>query len=444
MVQIDREALYARDEESRLRMAAIQLRRLALRAGLALSTLALGAIIVITPTDDASPEPRGQVRTPHPVTFVGVARPGPTARSTSTTTPTPHPTTGPTSGPSTPPPGQVSTGGDQPAPGPVAAAQSGIPENVNASPEFLALRETLSQSISAYNDQVGGIDVAIAVTDLQNGETISVEGNRAHRTGCTINMFALFAAVSEFQAGNASSGSVSYSITKGIGGSYPPEVKNFLQVIFGSHVSGVQRAREQMRSWGMNASYYDHVPYYGGEPYVPNILTALETNDVFTKLYRGQLFNQQWTDYTLATLRNIAWYVQYILPGKLPSQATVAHKIGYYADYDGWVNNDAGIVTFQGADGSEKAYAITYMSQMARTEQIGYSFGARLSRDVWDWMAAKYGLWAPPTPVPTPAPTDTPLPTASPTVAPTLSPSPTPQPPATPTPGPTPTPSPAP
>ena len=53
------------------------------------------------------------------------------------------------------------------------------------------------------------------------------------------------------------------------------------------------------------------------------------------------------------------------------------------------MNNDAGIVSFKGADGTEKAYAITYMSQMAGSEKIGYSFGAKLSRDVWDWMAGE-------------------------------------------------------
>ena len=122
--------------------------------------------------------------------------------------------------------------------------------------------------------------------------------------------------------------------------------------------------------------------------------------------------------------------MNYIIPRRLPAEATVAHKIGYYADYDGWVNNDTGIVSFTGADGVQKAYAITYLSQMAGSEQIGYSFGAKLSRDVWDWMAGKYGLWTPPTPEPTPQPTPeptappTPEPTPPPTAAPTPSASP--------------------
>jgi Beta-lactamase enzyme family len=337
--------------------------------------------------------------------------------------------------PETPAPADAGTGGDQ-STGPLPSAHGGIPENVNASPEFLALRDALEGSIAAYADSVGGIDVAIAVTDLQNGQSISVGGNVLHRTGCVINMFALLAAVSEFQAGNASPAGLGALIKKGIGGSYPPDVKNFTQRVFGDYSTGTYRARELMAGWGMSASYFDHIPYYGGDAPGPNILTALETNDILARLWNDQLFNAEWSSYTIGVLRDSFAYVNYIIPGRLPAGAKVAHKIGYYADYDGWVNNDAGIVSFTGADGVQKAYAITYLSQMAGSEKIGYSFGAKLSRDVWDWMVGKYGVFTPPTPVPTPQPT--PEPTPPPTPEPT--PPPTPEP----TPAPTPSPSPAP
>jgi hypothetical protein len=336
--------------------------------------------------------------------------------------------------------GDPGSGGDQ-STGPLPASSGSIPENVNASPEFLALRDKLNASIAAYSAQVGGIDVAIAVTDLQNGQTISVGGNVLHRTGCVINMFALLAAVGEFQAGNASPSGMGFSIKKGIGGSYPPEVKNFTTRVFGDYGTGTVRARQMMSGWGMSASYFDHIPYYGGSAPAPNILTALETNDILTKLWTGQLFNQQWTSYTIGVLRDSFAYTNYIIPGRLPGSAKVAHKIGYYADWDGWVNNDAGIVSFKAADGSEKAYAITYMSQMAGSEKIGYSFGAKLSRDVWDWMVAKYGLVAPPPPPPTPVPTPVPpVPTPVPTPEPTPMPTPEPTPSTSPTASPTPTP----
>jgi len=326
-----------------------------------------------------------------------------------------------------------------------------IAENVGVSPEFLALRDALAEEIEAYRAQVGRIEVGIAVTDIQTGQTISVGGNDLHKTGCTMNMFALFAAVGEFQAGRADPDSVAYNVNVGIGHSYPPQVYRLMANVFGSAQAGVQRGQEMMTSWGMKASRFYQLPYYPVGPQM-NSLTALEVNMVLTKLYRGELFEPEWTDYTLARLRNIAGYLNYILPSQLPDSATVAHKIGYFWDSDGWVNNDAGLVTFTGGDGKEKAYVITYLSQKARTEYTGYSFGARLSGIVWDYFAATYqptGALArsqppappppPPAPEPTqPAATPTPQPSPSPTVLPTPTATPPPAPSPTVTPSPTP------
>jgi hypothetical protein len=316
---------------------------------------------------------------------------------------------------------------------------------------MLALKDELAATIADYN-ALTGTDTAVAVTDLVTGETISINGNVAHKTGCVINLFALLAAAKEFESGNASPAGLSWSFKKGIGGSFPPEVKNFLQSIFGSYVAGTIRAQEWMRSWGMIVGNFDHVPYYGGDNPGPNILTALETNTILSRLYYGQLMNSEWTVWTRSVLIDSFAYVDYILPKYLPWSASVGHKIGYHWDYDGWVNNDVGIVTFTGSDGQEKAYAISYFSQYAPSEYAGYSFGARLSADVWNFMGPRYGASpvsyyvAPPPPPPTdePSPAPTPPPTAAPT-SPPATPAPTPKPTATPTPKPaTPTPSPAP
>jgi hypothetical protein len=321
-----------------------------------------------------------------------------------------------------PVPGDVAIGGDQPT-GPADVGGGTRPENSGSDADLLLLRDDLQKTITAYQSQVGGIDVAVAVTDLQTGETISIGGNSPQRTGCTINMFALLAVVNRFQSGQANPASVSANIASGIGGSFPPQVRVFLESVYGSYDVGLNRAREMMAEWGMEVSDFDHVPYYGGSDPAPNILTPLETNDILVRLWRGELFDEEWTAYTLTKLREIASYVNYILPGQLPSSATVAHKIGYYWDFDGWVNNDAGIITFTGEDGEEKAYG---------TERIGYSFGAKVSRDVWDWFAAKYGAennaappWSPlPTyePVVTVAPTPSPVPSSTPTPEPSSTP----------------------
>jgi hypothetical protein len=273
------------------------------------------------------------------------------------------------------------------------------------------LQGALKNEIDAYQASTG-TEAAVAVTDLQSGQTISVRGNVTQRTGCTIHMFALFAITSEFEAGRGNPESVASSIQIGIGASYPPQVRAFLDTVFGDFHRGEQRGRELMSSWGMTASLFDHVAYYGTGTQ-NNLLTALETNMALTKLYRGQLFSQQWTMYALGKLYDIKPTLNYIIPGQLPDVANVAHKIGYYADSDGWVVADAGIVSFDDATGQRRSYAITYLSQRAPSEYAGYSFGAKLSRMVWDWMYPKYQGGLPPTPVP--PPTDTPrAPTARP------------------------------
>jgi Beta-lactamase enzyme family len=353
----------------------------------------------------------------------------PTSRPASPRTLTPSPLLTPSpSSVVVPDPG---TGGDQPT-GPLPPTHGDIPENVNLSPNMLGLQDQLASTIADYEAQVGGIDVGIAVTDLVTSETLSVNGDSAHKTGCVINLFALLAAVHQFQAGNASPSGLEYSIKKGIGGSYPPEVKNFLNAIFGDYPDGVAYARQLMSDWGLKVASYDHIPYYGGsDSPPPNILTPLETNSILAGVWHDQLFDAQWSAYTISVLRDSYAYVNYILPKYLPDSATVGHKIGYYDDDDGWVNNDVGVVSFTGSDGQEKAYAISYFSQYGPSEVAGYSFGAKLSLAVYDAMVDRYGTWVEPTPPPTEPPTESPTdaPTNSqpPSQSPTPTPTPTPQ-----------------
>ena len=410
-------------------------RAVALGLGLVvLAVLGAGLVALVVASAGDTPVPLAGAP-PSPDNVLGglghTSTPTATPRPKPRATPTPRPSDNDTVGPS----GNVASGGDQPVGDTGQASGGSIPENVNVSPEFMALHDALAKEISAYRAQVGNIEVAIAVTDVQTSQTISVNGNRAQRTACTINQYALYAAVGEFQAGRADPSQVSWAIRSGIGNSFPPQVKVLLETVFGSYQAGVDRAQAMMRSWGMKASLFDHVPYYG-DGTQNNLLTALEATSTLNKLYHGKLFNPEWTAFTIQKLREISPGLNYMIPGQLPAAATVAHKIGYYWDWDGWVNNDAGIVTFTGHDGKEKAYVITYLSQKAGSEYTGYSFGAHLSRMAWDWMAARYGVAY--TPPPPPAPT--PQPTAAPTPTPTRTPTPTPAPTATATPKPTATP----
>jgi hypothetical protein len=401
---------------------------------------AFGAILLLDEDDTAT----GDATTASPSRTATVT-PAPTAKPTRKPTATPEPTV-------TPNPSDIPAGGEVPG-GQVPDVHGNIPENVNVGPEMSALQQELASLINQYKQQ-SGTDAAVAVTDLQTGETISVNGNAAHKTGCVINLYGLLAAVSEFETGAASPWSNASNIKEGIGGSHPPFVRAFLQNYFGSDTAGIARARELMAELGLVITTYDHVPYYGGEDPPPNLATALESNKTLAAIWNRQLFNDEWSQYTIDVLNDGYYYVAYILPKYLPWSATVGHKIGYHWDFDGWVNNDIGIVQFTGSDGQQKAYVISYYSQYAPSEYAGYSFGARLSLKVWNTMGPKYGASAMPdvpyippvTPPPTPEPTPTEVPTPEPTQPPTPAPTPTPKPTKSPTPSPTrsPTPSPTP
>lgn len=381
--------------------------------GAIMATLSVAFIGLLVLGDDqsASGNDVGAVTVSPTVSPRLTASPRPSASAT--VTPSPAPT-------ETPPP---QTGGDQPGL-PLPDTQGNIPENVGLSPDMAGLHDDLASMIAQYEASVGSIDVAVAVTDLTTGETVSIGGNVVHKTGCVINLFGLLAAVDEFQQGAASPNGLEYPIKKGIGGSYPPEVRHFLTVIFGDPDTGVQHARDLMSGWGLKIADFDHIPYYGGDNPPPNIVTPLEINSVLSRLYNGQLFDQYWTDYTIGVLNNSYSYVNYIIPKYLPWYATVGHKIGYFWDYDGWVNNDVGIVSFTGSDGQKHAYAIGYFSQFAPSEYAGYSFGAKVSLAVWNFMAPRYGVAPQPviTPAPPPPP-DTPAPTPTAAATPTATPS---------------------
>ncbi len=263
------------------------------------------------------------------------------------------------------------------------APGAGAPQE-EVSEEFLALQAALEDRIRNYYG-----DVAICVTDLQTDEKVCVNGDALHRTGCTINMFALFVVVEEFEAGRANPEDWAYWIKIGIGHSSPPQVAVFLQGIKGSLEEGVRRANELMQSWGMRDSVFGYVPFYPGRDWRPNILTARETNMILARLYRGELFSAEWTAYAIGRLLDIKPGLNYVLPLFLPPEVRVAHKIGYHPDWDGWVYNDVGIVVME-QGGKQVAYAISYLSQAMPSEYAAYIFGAQLSRIVYDWFDQRY------------------------------------------------------
>jgi hypothetical protein len=333
-------------------------------------SVGLPTVVIWTPTSE--PEP---TTTPSPI-------PVPT--------PTPTPAQVPTVVPDEPVP-TITPEVPEPQPTPTPEPTQ-VPVNVSA--DLAGLRENLAGEISSYEIAFGA-DLSIAVTDLQTGERIAIDGNEVHHTGCVANFFGLLSLVDYLQSNEADPAPYEVNVLQGISGSLPWHVAVFLRNAYGSTDEGVAAGKEIIEEVGLASTVYGNIPGYPADDtspnFRPNQITAADANLVLESLWRGEIFSPTWTEYTLTKMREVAnWGLRYIIPDQLPVGATVAHKIGYYPDSDGWLQNNVGIVTFVGDDGAEKAYAISFLSEKSPTEYGAAFFGAYLSRLVWDYFATKY------------------------------------------------------
>jgi len=254
-------------------------------------------------------------------------------------------------------------------------------------PGLLALRDRLAAAI-----EESGINAAVAVTDLQTGESIDVNGDDPRHAGCTLNWFVLLSNVIDVQEGRYPESEVASLISRTIWGSNPVTARDLLiQSGGGSVEGGVLKVRRLLEGLGLTRSVFDHPPGYS-EQYTTdgslNTLTANDMNRALTAFYRGEVVNEQWRDYLLEKMTNVKQGLQYLLPAGV-GNARVSHKNGFTWMPGGWVDNDIGIVVFDSSDGP-RAYAISFYSQDVPWEYADVPLGQTLSRLAWEYFAAKY------------------------------------------------------
>ena len=231
------------------------------------------------------------------------------------------------------------------------------------------------------------MNIALAVTDLQTRKTISVDGDEVHRTGCVINQFPVYLIAEEAQKGNLDPNEMDLYIRNSVDRSNPASTGVFLTHYFGSEAEGVRRVQDWMNRHGIEGTY-NHVPLHGSENWTDNVITANETNEVLSKLYPGELFNPEWTDYVMDVLTYDYFY--YGIPAGVDIDATVSHKIGYFWDSDGWVHGDTGIVIFPADGGREKAFAISIYTENGAAEFSIAPVAQDLTRTAYDYFKTKY------------------------------------------------------
>ncbi len=74
--------------------------------------------------------------------------------------------------------------------------QLGRSRRLTATPSLLQLEQDVAAEIGSYPGEV-----ALAVTDLQTGESFAIDGDRPHAGACTINLFLLYGVVADLQGG---------------------------------------------------------------------------------------------------------------------------------------------------------------------------------------------------------------------------------------------------
>ena len=256
-------------------------------------------------------------------------------------------------------------------------------------PSFLALREELAEVVGSYG-VVG--EYAVAVTDLQTGETISVNGSRPQLAGCTANFFVLLAATLGVQSGIFAEEKVGNLISQTIWSSNPVTARTLYSIIGeGSAVEGVGRVQRLVEDrLGLSSIIIDHPPAYPEESRgvnSDNWVTAEQLNESLAILYRGGILEPAWRDYLLAKMVEVKPGLNYLTA--YGTGGVVSHKNGFFANSSGWIDNDIGIVRFE-RGGVIYAYAISLLSQKVPWKYGDIPLGQRISELVWGYFNGKY------------------------------------------------------
>jgi beta-lactamase class A len=255
--------------------------------------------------------------------------------------------------------------------------------------DLLALQEDMQRAVDATS--MPG-EYAVAVTDLQTGETVSVNGDVQRLSGCVMNLFVILQVVRDLQDGRYDVRRADALIAATTWSSNAATARDLYALAGDGDVRrGVERVdafvRDVLKLEGVTI---DHPPLYMadsiGRDY-NNWVTAEDVNRALAALWNGDILQPKWRDYVLEHLATVKAGLNY-LTAYVP-EGTVSHKNGFLEADTGYVDNDAGIVRLQ-RGGAEVAYAVTFLSQEVPVKYGDAVLGQQISRLAYDVMAARY------------------------------------------------------
>ncbi|MFN8584537.1 MAG: serine hydrolase [Dehalococcoidia bacterium] len=270
----------------------------------------------------------------------------------------------------------------------IAVPSASVPTQVAPADDLLALRDRMAQAIEDY--WVPG-QYAVAVTDLQTGESISVNGDRPQLSGCVVNLFALVQALRDVWTARYPIEDVDGLIAATIWSSNAITARDLYGIIGGGDVvSGVQRvARLISEDLALTAVVLDHPPAFddsiGASP--DNWVTADAMNAALADLWHGEAIPERsWRDVLLYHMTQVKPGLNY-LTAVVPE--VVSHKNGFMWTPYGYVDNDVAIVRLQRGD-AEYAYAISFLSEGVEDEYADIPLGQQLVFLAYEAMSARY------------------------------------------------------
>lgn len=276
---------------------------------------------------------------------------------------------------------------ERPAPAPAPVPTPPPARNV----EFEQLRATIAERIAGY--RIAG-QYAVAVTDLQTGEAMSVGGDRLQLAGCSINFFVLMQAALDVQRGRYPEARVGDLIQNTAYYSSATRGLDLYAVVGnGDAFAGIRTVRGLIASMGLGRTVLDHAPGYistGSVARSDNYMTADESNRALAKLWAGSVLAPEWRDYLLAKMGNIKPGLNYLTAYGIGGVSS--HKNGFFPVPSGgssWVDNDIGIVRFE-RSGVTRAYAISFFSQQVTQKYGSLGLFQPISELVWEYFNRKY------------------------------------------------------
>jgi Beta-lactamase enzyme family len=275
-----------------------------------------------------------------------------------------------------------------PRPTPTAVAKpSSDPAAIGQ--DMLDLRKAMEAAVAAY--WVPGA-YAVAVTDLQTGETVSVHGDERQLSGCSMNFFVLFQVAGDVAAGRYPLETVDALVRATTWSSNAKTAKD-LYVIAGNGdgTEGVRRVRDLIeKSFELEDVLLDHPPAfheYSLDLDYNNYVTAEAMNRALATLWAGDVIDAAMRDYLLEVMTQVKPGLNY-LSAAVP-EGIVSHKNGFFYGSNGYVDNDVGIIRLQRGD-TEYAYALSFLSQQVPTEYGDVTLGQQLGALAYEVMSARY------------------------------------------------------